>query len=216
MQLARISGKLVKIIPELAQLTVKTAAGIGSRISLYPWAWAAGGIVGLVVLIMPRRTSALSYIDSSIRDNWYGPIRYIKAPTPDNAEGIIITNDFSKNIVRHTFPILGAIYLHREAVPSLSKIMQEIERKGWASKVKKFDGSYVPRFVRGSHSTLSSHAYGTSIDINARDNPQGSEPTEDQKLLAPIFEKNGWYWGDRFSKRDPMHFEFIMKPKTIS
>ncbi len=176
------------------------------------------GATGLIVLLWPRKTSPLSYITTSQRDQWYGPIRFIPLPTIDNPEGISVTNDFyARNIVRKAFPIIGVASIHKLAAPSLEAALREIERKGWASKIRSFEGGYYPRYVRGSSTNLSSHSYGTSIDINAWSNPQGSPPTDDQALLAPIFEKHGWYWGDRFtSKRDPMHFEFIIQPKGVT
>lgn len=210
------SESLSKLIPELRRWSIKAAANMGTRVHRNPWAWIAGGAVGLIVMLIPRKTSPLSYISTLTRDTWYGPIRFIPAPTDSNPEAIIITNDFAKRVVRRYYPGLGNIYIHEEAADSLGKIMAEIERKGWLSKIKKFNGSYVPRFVRGSQSNLSSHTYATSIDINAEDNPVGSPPSADQKLLAPIFEKHGWYWGIHFPKTDPMHFEFILKPKAIA
>ena len=173
---------------------------------------------GLIVLLWPRKTSPLSYISMSQRDRWYGPIQYIPMPTENNPEGISITNDFyAQNIVRRAFPIIGVASIHRLAAPSLDAALTEIQRNGWADKIRSYEGGYYPRFVRGSNVNLSSHSYGTSIDINAGSNPQGLEPTDDQRLLAPIFEKHGWYWGDRFnSKRDPMHFEFVLQPKGVS
>jgi hypothetical protein len=176
-----------------------------------------GGIVGVMAFfLMPKRTptsvsAPLRYITTAVRDAWYGPITYVAAPTSDNPEAIKITNDFHERIIRHTMPILGPIEIHELAAPSLYSILNEIAAMGWGSKIRQFNGSFVPRFVRGSTSDLSSHSYGTSIDINAAENPQGGEPTADQRDLATIFEKHGWYWGDRFSKRDPMHFEFVLE-----
>lgn len=203
-----------QLIPELerfGKLSKGAALALKARILLRPWPWIAGGAVGLIVLFLPKKTSPLSYISTAHRDQWYGPIRFVPAPTEYDAEAISITNDFRKHIVRRTYPFLGAIDIHERAADSLARVMRDIEKKGWGKKIKRFNGSYVPRFVRGSRTNLSSHAYGTSIDINADENPQGSGPTQDQKDLAPIFEKHGWYWGDRFSTRDPMHFEFILQ-----
>jgi hypothetical protein len=175
------------------------------------------GAAGLIVLIWPRKTSKLDYITPTIRDSWYGPIRYIPSPTIDNPEGITITNDFkARNIVTKEFPIIGVASIHRLAAPSLEKALREIKAKGWADKIRSFEGGYYPRYVRGSTTNLSSHSYGTSIDINAGTNPQGGRPTPNQTDIASIFERNGWYWGNRFSFPDPMHFEFVGKPKGVA
>lgn len=172
---------------------------------------------GLLVLLWPRKTTKLDYIDTSTRDRWYGPIRYVPAPTADNAEGIHITNDFqAQNIVRKDFPIIRMAAVHRLAAPHLERALRDIEAKGWAGKIRSFEGGFYPRFVRNSRSNLSSHSYGTSIDINAGTNPQGGSPTQDQADIAPIFERNGFYWGNRFSYPDPMHFEFVLKPPGVN
>lgn len=177
----------------------------------------AGG-VGLVVFLWPRKTTKLDYITTQQRDQWYGPIRYVPDPKPDNLEGIYIMNNFEPlNIVREEFPLIGRAAIHRVAAPSLRKALTEIQRAGLGHYIKSYAGGFYPRFVRGSQSNLSSHSYGTSIDINAGTNPQGQAPTAEQTALAPYFERNGWYWGDRFtSKRDPMHFEFVLPPKGIA
>lgn len=176
------------------------------------------GLAGLTVLLWPRRTTKVDYIDTVKRDQWYGPIQFIPNPTQYNPEGIYITNDFeARNIIYDTFPLIGRAGIHRLAAPSLRKVLKEIESRGWGHKVKSFQGGFYPRFVRKSTMNLSSHSYGTSIDINADNNPQGGEPTQDQTELAPIFEKHGWYWGDKFRPtRDPMHFEYVVPPRGMA
>lgn len=186
-------------------------------------ALAAGAAAIAAALFSSRKASAmtgglaapLAYPTTRQRDDWFGPIRFEPAPTSSNPEGIRITNDFeARNIVRRSFPLIGYAAIHRLAAPSLEAALRDIERAGLGSKVKSFAGGYYPRFVRGSRSNLSSHSYGTSIDINAGENPQGSPPTPDQAMIAPYFERRGWYWADRFknSPRDPMHFEYVIPP----
>ena len=168
--------------------------------------WYLAGAAGLFTLLLSRGRKPLPYLTTAQRDEYYGPIRFVAAPTVNNPEAIRITNDFPSRVVWRSMPIIGTIQIHEAAAESLDAALREIQRKGWAGKIRSFQGSYVPRFVRGSTKNLSSHSYATSIDVNADENPQGSGPTEDQKLIAPVFEKHGWYWGNRFSKRDPMHF----------
>lgn len=186
-----------------------------SRLTALPFgAKLLGGAVGLLVLFWPRKTTPLDYISTSTRDRWYGPIQFVPQPVASNPEGIKITNDFeANNIVRQTFPLIGYAAIHKSAAPSLEAALLEIQRRGYGNKIRSFAGGYYPRFVRKSTVNLSSHSYGTSIDINADTNPQGSAPTADQSDLAPIFEKHGWYWGDKFKPtRDPMHFEYVRQP----
>ena len=176
----------------------------------------AGAAAAAATFLFSRKANApLAYPTTAQRDAWFGPIQFVPAPTNDNAEGIRITNGFeAANIVRKTFPLIGQAAIHRLAAPSLEAALTEIQRAGLGAKVKSFAGAYYPRFVRGSTANLSSHSYGTSIDINAGENPQGKPPTADQTLLAPYFEKHGWFWADRYknSPRDPMHFEYVIPP----
>ena len=152
----------------------------------------------------------LRYITNAERDARFGPLRFVPAPRDDDPEAVRITNDFEKRLITVNFPLIGRARIHELAAPSLFAALKDIESRDLGHLIQSFHGSYNPRFVRGSTTSLSSHAYGTSIDINAGSNPRGSPPTAEQALLAPIFEKHGWYWGDRFRPtRDPMHFEFV-------
>ena len=60
--------------------------------------------------------------------------------------------------------------------------------------------SFVARFVRGSRTVLSNHAFGSAFDINEKYNSLGSRPTlvgEKGSLreLVPIANRWGFYWG---------------------
>lgn len=162
--------------------------------------------------------AGLVYPTTAQRDAWFGPLTAVPAPTAGNPEAVRITNDFeARNIIRKAFPLVGTIQIHRAAAPSLEAALTDIVNAGLGGELKRFAGSYVPRFVRGSTTNLSSHSYGTSIDVNDHENPQGSPPTAGQARLAPFFERRGWFWADRYktSKRDPMHFEFILPPGMV-
>jgi len=80
-------------------------------------------------------------------------------------------------------------------------------------KILSWGGSWVPRFVRGSRTSLSNHAWGTAFDINHQWNGLGIRPTlRDEKGsvrdLVEIAYQNGFYWGGWFKSRpDGMHFE---------
>lgn len=163
------------------------------------------------------RASALHYPTPAERDALYGPLDWEPAPTANNPEAIRITNGFERQIVAVDVPLLGRVRIHRGAAPSLVRALEEIERLGWGHKIRSFEGGFEPRVVRRLDGTLSgnlsSHAYGTSIDVNAGSNPQGGEATADQRDLAGVFERHGWYWGARFSTPDPMHFEYVLPPE---
>lgn len=70
----------------------------------------------------------------------------------------------------------------------------------------------MPRFVRGSRTTLSNHSWGTAFDINYAWNCLGALPAlrgekGSVRELVPIAHRHGFYWGGHFSRRDGMHFE---------
>jgi hypothetical protein len=73
----------------------------------------------------------------------------------------------------------------------------------------------VPRFIRGSHSVLSNHAYGTAFDINAPWNALGVRPAlvgkpGSVRELVPLAAEHGFAWGGHFRTRpDGMHFELV-------
>ncbi len=84
---------------------------------------------------------------------------------------------------------------------------------GLMDRVLAWGGSYAPRFIRGSTSVLSNHAFGSAFDINVANNPLGAEPAYPTQKgcvfdLVPLAHEHGFYWGGHFaSRRDGMHFE---------
>lgn len=77
----------------------------------------------------------------------------------------------------------------------------------WGWFVKRIEGS----------STISNHASGTAIDINAPQNPMGSGTTKRSMTAAQIAEchrledesDNVLRWGGDFGRNDPMHWEIV-------
>jgi len=76
----------------------------------------------------------------------------------------------------------------------------------------KNDGMLCVRHRRTNPSSFSNHSWGTAIDLFYTSDavPQGSPKTNrGNLLLAPFFNKHGWFWGAGFSGDavDGMHFE---------
>ena len=114
-----------------------------------------------------------------------------------------------RNIVTRSVPILGRVSCHRRMLPALRGALAELERRGLASLVDPGDyaGCYAPRRIPGS-GTLSLHAWGVAIDLNASRNPQGARPRQDRRLVR-IMERWGFSWGGRWpTVPDGMHFEY--------
>jgi hypothetical protein len=104
----------------------------------------------------------------------------------------------------------GRIYWHREGANNLLGFWQDVEVAGLLWSVLSWAGSWAPRYVRGSRSTLSSHAHATAFDINAAWNGLGSTPAAGHGSvfeLVPIAHRWGFYWGGHFTRPDGMHLE---------
>ena len=71
-------------------------------------------------------------------------------------------------------------------------------------------GMLCCRLVRGSASAISNHSWGTAIDLtlNGVLDAYGDNNVQfGLTLIAPIFNRHGWFWGAAFRKEDGMHFE---------
>jgi hypothetical protein len=114
-----------------------------------------------------------------------------------------------RNIVSRPMPILGSVTCHRRMIGPLRRALAQVARRGLARLVDPGDyaGCYAPRRIPGSGS-LSLHAWGLAVDINASRNPQGSPPNQDRRLVR-IMERHGFSWGGRWpTVPDGMHFEY--------
>lgn len=74
---------------------------------------------------------------------------------------------------------------------------------------------YAFRNIRGSTTTLSNHASGTAIDINAPLHPLGKRdtlPPDKANALRAKIRELGLRWGGDFRRPDDMHFELNFPP----
>lgn len=84
------------------------------------------------------------------------------------------------------------------------------------------DWGYAERNVRGSSTTLSNHASGTAIDLNATRHPLGRRGTFTKAQVAAIHGQLRTYqgcirWGGDYSGRpDEMHFEINASPAACT
>lgn len=107
----------------------------------------------------------------------------------------------------------GRIFWHRQAVDSLLGLFSDIEAAGLLPLILSWGGSWVPRFVRGSTTTLSAHSHGTAFDINVAWNQLGAAPAKRGQRgsvveLVPLAANRGYYWGGWLATRpDGQHFE---------
>jgi hypothetical protein len=119
-----------------------------------------------------------------------------------------------RNIGTASVPLLGRIRCHRKLIPLVRSAMAEVRAEGLSDLVRTYSGCYAPRTTLGAPgASISHHAWGAAIDINAPDNPFGQEPTARQARLAGIMERWGFIWGGNFIVPDPHHFEWHGPPE---
>ena len=167
----------------------------------------------------------LKPVGGKARERMFGRFLYEAAPTRENPEAIRILDDWEdENIRLITIPQLkgvpvfgtpgsGRLRFHQRAVAQLEALWAGWEQAGLLHLVLTYDGAYNPRFIRGSRTTLSNHAYGSAFDINYQWNRLGAIPAlEGQqgsvRELVAIANEHGFFWGGHFQGRpDGMHFE---------
>lgn len=153
----------------------------------------------------------------------FGEFSYDPAPLPGNPENIRIRGNWvAENITQIFLPQIvgvrgassdGKISWHVKGADQIKALFQAWENAGLLRHILTWDGSWAPRFVRGSRTYLSNHAWATAFDINASQNPLGSQPALVGKPgcvreLVELANDCGFYWGGHFSGRpDGMHFE---------
>jgi hypothetical protein len=157
------------------------------------------------------------------RQNLFGKFRFKASPTVMNPEAITILDSWVKdNIVnvsiRRNATQYRTVQFHRTGAARLVALFDAWHRIGLLDRIKSWDGTWVPRFIRGSRTTLSSHAWGTAFDINARWNYLGAVPAivgapGCVRELVETANTFGFFWGGHFPQRkDGMHFELVSFP----
>ncbi|HEY6722451.1 MAG TPA: peptidoglycan-binding protein [Polyangiaceae bacterium] len=161
-------------------------------------------------------------LDQAGREAAFGRYPFVSAPVPGNPEAIRIGSNWAaENIVVVEVPQLagvkgapasGKVQLHKKVAPRIVELFEAWDSAGLMTHILTYGGSFVPRFVRGSRTTLSPHAHGSAFDINVAWNGFGAVPAVlgakgSVRALVPIANEFGLYWGGHFTKRDGMHFE---------
>lgn len=181
---------------------------------------------------IPKNIKALT---PAGRQKLFGGFKYKPAPTKNNPEGIrILGNWASKNITRVKIPQLVGVYgapksgrisFHKKGVDQLKGLFQAWDDDGLIHLVRSWAGSWNPRFIRGSRSRLSNHAYASAFDINVPGNGLRRQPALvgqpwSVRELVPLAVSYGFYWGGFWGypvsggrssggRYDGMHFELM-------
>lgn len=78
-------------------------------------------------------------------------------------------------------------------------------------------GALCVRFIRGSRSSVSTHAFGLAVDLNIDGHLDVLGDGQTQlglTILADFFNAEGWVWGAAYGREDSMHFE-VSQEKVI-
>lgn len=98
------------------------------------------------------------------------------------------------------------IYLNKDMVDPLDKVLALLYSKGLHTELKTFDGCVNQRDVRGDPGKPSTHSYGLGLDLDAHDNQLGTSGSFSQEFLQCWkdcgFDVGAWF----HSRKDPMHF----------
>ncbi len=121
---------------------------------------------------------------------------------------ILVTDNWrNENII--PLEINGVkIWCNKFVAPQFAGAFAEIISIGlWAEiDLSGGGGSYCARHKNWNiNSTLSTHSWGISIDINPKKYPYGSKERINQKVVD-IFYKWGFFYGRDWITPDPMHF----------
>ena len=152
----------------------------------------------------------------------FGKFRYKPAGSKSNPEAITILDGWSQeNMVQVAIPQLVGLrgagratkfWFHKLCADQVQGFFAAVEKAGLDHLLETFGGSFVPRFIRGSRTTLSNHSFGSAFDINVPWNYMGSVPALVGKKgsireLVLLAAKFGLFWGGYFRRKDGMHFE---------
>jgi hypothetical protein len=134
---------------------------------------------------------------------------FAASPHPDDPAQLTMDPAWSgPHIETRTVPLLGKVTCNKMLLPMLIAALNDVANAGLGSLVHTNSGCYAPRTVaRSPTAPPSQHAYGAAIDISAPENPYGSTPTMDPRVVQ-IFEDHGFIWGGNFLIPDGMHFEY--------
>lgn len=203
-----------------------------------------GSLIASEKGIVPPPPSGYRPLSAAESSALFGKFSFTPAPTESNPEAIRVDPTWVKeNIVAVPRPAclshvkgMGAkLHFHREVVDPFLNLVAAWEKAGLTHLIETWGGDWVPRFVRGSRTTLSNHSMGSAFDVNPIRNglgtlgaPVGSP--QSVRLLVPLAFDHGWWWGGWWGYKgaddigeasslagrpDPMHFQYGIKSLLI-
>jgi hypothetical protein len=146
----------------------------------------------------------------------YGEIRYTELPRGH----IKIVNNFVQDfLVKADLPFVGGKkMIHRMMLDPLVSTLETIEEFcQWDSGWEYIEGLSIfnPRHQwYKSNKPLSRHAFALAVDVNHWENLPGTRGTIPMHIVE-LFERNGFLWGGRWKKSDPMHFQLKLQKANV-
>ncbi len=134
-------------------------------------------------------------------------------PDPSRPGYLLIDPAWERaHIATERVPLLGAVTCNVALFPQIRGAVRELIARGLAGTIHSFSGCYARRFTnRDPSQSISHHAWGIALDINAPENPYGAPPHQNRRMVA-VFERWGFIWGGTFLRPDGMHFEYRRPP----
>jgi hypothetical protein len=106
--------------------------------------------------------------------------------------------------------LVTRIRCHHLIAPRLARAFEDVFSvpEAWVD-LDDFGGCYAWRPRRRNPHELSRHSWGIAVDLDVKDNPQGSPPHMHPATVA-AFKAQGFEWGGDWSEpsTDGMHLEF--------
>jgi D-alanyl-D-alanine carboxypeptidase len=177
---------------------------------------------------MPPKPCFKPLVSNEDRFKVFGRFAFDPDPLPNEKEHVKIKGDWERKHIKPVFisqlkgipvpgdkgshPSSGKIQFYDAAQQQLLDMWADWETAGFLPLILTYDGSFNPRFVRGSTTHLSNHAFGTAFDINAHWNKRGHVPARlgqkgSVRELVEIANDHGFFWGGHYRPSDGMHFE---------
>jgi RHS repeat-associated protein len=200
----------------VAERTVLSAAVGGTAAELGGGKFANGAVTAAFLRLYNeeaersfnmRRSEAIARYGAYKNGVWAGESRWIiDYHVPDD-----IVNDPSYNW-RWEDDQGGGLVTHfsvnRDIGPAITDALRDLQASGHLGDLQTFAGAFAPRNTRGS-SSVSAHAYGLALDINADTHPRGSDALQPLNLRVSFMRAgfiDGGTWVPPWATRDPMHY----------
>lgn len=113
--------------------------------------------------------------------------------------------------IKSVFPWFPAsdITLHKHFKPILERALSILDANGSHKEVKTFDGAFEIRGMGTNQSVLSVHSWGAAIDLNAIQNPIGSNGVWSEQFIESMQQANIFCGQNWTGRKDPKHFAMV-------